>query len=89
MCEKFDVVFTDESKFTSSHKKHIWLFNLINSFKQIPSENFGVNISYNLILSVIKNEIVYHELYEENNNSEVFTSYFERLIKHLNKKKLI
>lgn len=88
LCEKFDVVFTDESKFTSSHKKHIWLFNLINSFKQIPSENFGVNISYNLILSVIKNEIVYHELYEENNNSEVFTSYFERLIKHLNKKKI-
>ncbi len=79
----YDIVYTDESKFTTSHKKHIWVLRNISNFNEIPVEDFSINISYNLILSVLKDKIIHFEIYEENNNSEVFTSYFERLCLNL------
>lgn len=85
---KFDIVYTDESKFTTCHKKYAWILKRFSNLSDIPQEDYSVNISYNLIISTIKNKVIYYELFEENNNAEVFTSYFERLINKMFNSKL-
>lgn len=56
--EKYEIVFTDESKFSTCHKKNVWIIKNITKFLGIPQEDFSVNINYNFILSVVKNKIV-------------------------------